>query len=176
MIFKPTPIAGSYVVEIEPHRDERGFFARTWCAEELAHAGLNSSLSQCSISSNRNALTLRGMHYQDAPDFETKLVSCHRGALFDVIVDLRPESPTYTSWFGTELTAGNYRALYIPPGLAHGFLTIADNTDVFYQISGKYVPSNGHGVRWNDPAFGIAWPATPLRMADRDKAYPDFLA
>lgn len=174
MIFKPTPIAGSYVVEIEPRSDERGFFARTWCADELAHAGLVSNLSQCSISSNRHANTLRGMHYQDAPDFEAKLVSCRKGALFDVIVDLRLESPTYTRWFGTELTAGNYRALYIPPGLAHGFVTLEDETDVFYQISGAYVPSSGRGVRWNDPLFAIKWPVAPATIADRDRNYPDF--
>ncbi len=174
MIFKKTRIAGSYVIEIDPKRDERGFFARTWCATEFAEAGLVSELEQCSISSNASARTLRGMHYQVAPDHETKVVSCRSGALFDVIVDLRAESPTFRQWFGAELTAQNYRALYIPPGLAHGFLTLADNTDVFYQISGQYVPSSGRGARWDDPAFGINWPATPLRMADRDKAYPDF--
>lgn len=174
MIFKPTRIAGSYVVEIEPTRDERGFFARTWCADELAGAGLVATLDQCSVSSNLTAKTLRGMHYQAAPDYETKLVSCRSGALFDVIIDIRPESPTYRQWFGAELTAGNYLALYIPPGVAHGFLTLEDNTDVFYQISGKYTPESSHGVRWNDPAFGVDWPAEPLIIADRDKAYSDF--
>lgn len=176
MIFKQTPIAGSYVIEIDPKHDERGFFARSWCATEFAEAGLVAELDQCSISSNADAGTLRGMHYQIAPDYETKVVSCRSGALFDVIIDLRSGSPTFRQWFGIELTAQNYRALYIPPGLAHGFLTLADHTDVFYQISGQYVPSSGRGVRWNDPAFGIAWPATPLRMAERDKAYPDFPA
>ena len=174
MIFTPTRIAGSYVIEIDPKRDERGFFARTWCAAELTGAGLVATLDQCSISNNAEAGTLRGMHYQVAPDFETKVVSCRSGALFDVIIDLRPESPTFRQWFGTELTALNYRALYIPPGLAHGFLTLTDNTDVFYQISGGYVPLSGRGVRWNDPAFAIEWPETPVRMADRDRAYPDF--
>jgi dTDP-4-dehydrorhamnose 3,5-epimerase len=176
LIFKQTPIAGSYVIEIDPKHDERGFFARSWCATEFAEAGLVAELDQCSISSNADAGTLRGMHYQIAPDYETKVVSCRSGALFDVIIDLRSGSPTFRQWFGIELTAQNYRALYIPPGLAHGFLTLADHTDVFYQISGQYVPSSGRGVRWNDPAFGIAWPATPLRMAERDKAYPDFPA
>jgi dTDP-4-dehydrorhamnose 3,5-epimerase len=176
LIFKQTPIAGSYVIEIDPKHDERGFFARSWCATEFAEAGLVAELDQGSISSNADAGTLRGMHYQIAPDYETKVVSCRSGALFDVIIDLRSGSPTFRQWFGIELTAQNYRALYIPPGLAHGFLTLADHTDVFYQISGQYVPSSGRGVRWNDPAFGIAWPATPLRMAERDKAYPDFPA
>lgn len=174
LIFTATPIAGSYVVEIEARTDERGFFARTWCAEELSRAGLVGSLSQCSISSNRHAYTLRGMHYQNAPDIETKLVSCRKGSLFDVIVDLRPESHTYTRWFGTELTASNYRSLYIPPGLAHGFLTLEDDTEVYYQISGAYVAASGRGVRWNDPSFAIDWPAEPLIIADRDRNYPDF--
>jgi len=174
LILTPTPIAGSFVVDIERKSDERGFFARTWCSEELSRAGLVSTLSQCSISSNRQAYTLRGMHYQAEPDVETKLVSCRHGALFDVIVDLRRRSPTYTQWFGVELTARNYRALYIPPGIAHGFLTIEDDTEVNYQISGTYVPASGRGVRWDDPAFSIRWPANPIVMADRDKHYPDF--
>lgn len=174
MIFTATPIAGSYVVEIEPKTDERGFFARTWCAEEFSRAGLVANLDQCSISSNSKALTLRGMHYQSAPDIETKMVSCRRGSLFDVIVDLRPESPTYKHWFGAELTARNFRGLYIPQGIAHGFLTLEDDTEVYYQISGTYAPASGRGVRWNDTAFAIKWPATPQVIADRDRNYPDF--
>ena len=174
MIFTATPISGSYIVEIEANSDERGFFARTWCSEELSRAGLVASLSQCSVSCNLHAHTLRGMHYQISPDIETKMVSCRKGSLFDVIVDLRPESSTYTNWFGTELTADNYRSLYIPPGIAHGFLTLEDNTEVFYQISGTYAPSSGRGVRWDDPAFSIAWPTTPAVIADRDRKYPDF--
>jgi dTDP-4-dehydrorhamnose 3,5-epimerase len=176
LIFTPTPIGGTYIVEIEPRNDDRGFFARTWCAEELSRAGLVANLSQCSISNNRYAYTLRGMHYQTEPDIETKLVSCRAGALFDVIVDLRPESPTYKQWFGTELTAGNYRSLYISPGIAHGFLTLENNTEVSYQISGTYAPTSGRSVRWNDPAFGIQWPTKPAMMTERDRDYPDFLA
>ena len=176
MIFTPTSIVGSYVVEVEPKADARGFFARTWCADEFSRAGLVSNFNQCSISNNRHLNTLRGMHYQIAPDTETKLVSCRTGALFDLIIDIRPQSPTYTRWFGIELSAENYQSLYIPPGLAHGFLTLANNTEVYYQISGSYTPSSGRGLRWNDPVFAIDWPAEPAIMAERDRSYLDFQA
>lgn len=175
MIFVPTPLAGAWVVEPERVGDERGFFARTWCAETFAAQGLNPALAQCSVSFNERRGTLRGMHYQAAPHAEAKLVRCTRGALWDVVVDLRPDSPTFRQWFGAELTADNRRMLYVPEGFAHGFQTLEDETEVFYQISVPYVPGAGRGVRWDDPAFGIQWPHADERvMSDRDRGYPDF--
>ncbi|HEX6040824.1 dTDP-4-dehydrorhamnose 3,5-epimerase [Longimicrobium sp.] len=175
MIFVPTLLDGAWVVEPEPVEDERGFFARTWCADEFRARGLDPALAQCSVSFNRRRGTLRGMHFQAAPHAEAKLVRCTRGALWDVVVDLRPGSPTFTRWFGVELTADNHRALYVPQGFAHGFQTLADDTEVFYQISVPYAPGAGRGVRWDDPAFGIRWPHADARiLSDRDRAYPDF--
>jgi len=173
--FTPTALPGAYVVELEPLRDERGFFARSWDAEEFRSHGLNAHLSQCSVSWNDKAGTLRGMHYQAAPHGEAKLVRCTRGAIYDVIVDLRPESGAYTRWFGVELSADNRTALYLPEGLAHGFQTLRDDSEVFYQISVPFHAESSRGVRWDDPAFGIQWPATPQRiLSQRDRAYPDF--
>ena len=175
MKFTPTALPGAYIVELEPVRDERGFFARSWDAEEFRRHGLAPHLSQCSVSWNDKAGTLRGMHYQAAPHGEAKLVRCTRGAIHDVIVDLRPESGTYTRWFGVELSADNRTALYIPEGLAHGFQTLRGDSEVFYQISVPYHAPSSRGVRWDDPAFGIQWPATPQRiLSQRDRAYPDF--
>ena len=175
MKFAETPLAGAHLVELEPRVDARGFFARAWCAQEFEEHGLSPSLSQCNLSWNAKAGTLRGMHYQVAPHAEVKLVRCTRGAVFDAIVDLRPESLSYTRWFGTELTAENRRMLYVPEGFAHGYLVLRDDSEVFYQVSTPYHPASERGVRWDDPAFGIQWPATPQRiLSQRDRAYPDF--
>ena len=176
MIFRETPLPGAFVIDIEPAADHRGFFARTWCADEFSAHGLAPEITQCSVSFNRAVGTLRGMHYQSAPHDETKLVSCRAGALYDVMIDLRLDSPNYCQWFGVELSADNHRMLYIPAGLAHGFLTLQPDTEVFYQISGRFVPEAARGVRWNDPRFGIIWPHPPQIIADRDANYPDFEA
>jgi dTDP-4-dehydrorhamnose 3,5-epimerase len=175
--FIETPVTGVLVVEADPLEDERGFFARTFSTEEFAARGLDSRVDQCSISYNARAGTLRGMHYQAAPHGEAKLVRCTRGTIYDVAVDLRPESPTYLHWAGAELSAGNRRALFVPEGCAHGFQTLLDGAEVLYQISTPYVPDAARGVRWDDPAFGIEWPDAPpggRKMSARDADYPDF--
>jgi dTDP-4-dehydrorhamnose 3,5-epimerase len=175
MRFEPTAIDGAVVVDIEPHQDERGFFARTWCAEEFERAGLPAGLSQCSVSWNRHRHTLRGMHWQAAPHGEGKLVRCTRGAIFDVVVDLRPQSATYLDHVAVRLDQDNRRALFVPPGLAHGFLTLVDETEVAYQMDTVHVPDAARGARWDDPAFAISWPAPPEVLSDRDRAYPDLV-
>ncbi len=175
MIFQETKIPGALVIEPELHGDHRGFFARTWCRQEFERRGLNANLSQCSISFNHTKGTLRGLHYQAAPHQEIKLVRVTQGAIYDVILDLRTNSPTYKKWFAIELTALNHRLLYIPEGLAHGFLTLANDTEICYQIAGSYEPGSASGVRWNDPAFGITWPMQPQIISLRDRGYPDFL-
>jgi dTDP-4-dehydrorhamnose 3,5-epimerase len=174
MIFTPTRLAGLWLVEIEPRVDERGHFARTWCAREFAEHGLDTRLAQASVSFNRRRGTLRGMHFQHPPHAEVKLVRCTRGALWDVAIDLRPDSPTYCGWQGFELTAENAAALYIPEGFAHGFQTLADDTEVFYQMSTFYAPEAAAGVRYDDPAFGIDWPLPVRTIAPRDAAWPDY--
>jgi dTDP-4-dehydrorhamnose 3,5-epimerase len=174
--FSPTALAGAYIIDIEPLQDERGFFARSWCREEFAGQGLNPDLAQCSISFNKKRGTLRGMHYQAAPHEETKVVRCVRGSIYDVIIDLRPASPTFRKWIAVELDADNRRMLYVPAGMAHGFQTLADDTEVFYQISTPYHPPSARGVRWDDPAFGIEWPAGARIISDKDRHYPDFVA
>ena len=174
MRFEPTKIPGCVVVRPERHVDDRGHFARTWDAAELAAAGLSGELSQCSASFNRAKGTLRGMHYQAAPHAEAKLVRCTRGAVWDVCLDLRPGSDTFRQWHGEALTADNGVALTIPEGCAHGFLTLEDATEVFYMISAPYVPEAGRGVRWDDPAFGIEWPAEVEVIHPRDATYPPF--
>lgn len=163
-----------YVVETEAVEDERGLFARTWCATEFAARGLNPALSQCSVSVNRRRGTLRGMHYQAAPHGEAKLVRVTRGAIHDVALDLRPESPTFLHSFGVVLTASNHTMLYVPEGCAHGFLTLEDDTEVLYQISTAYIPEAARGVRFDDPSFEISWPDTVTVIAPRDRDYPDF--
>ncbi len=174
MRFEATKIPGVVVVEPDLLEDERGSFARVWCRREFAEHGLCAELAQCSISWNRRAGTLRGMHHQLPPHAETKLVRVTSGAAFDVAVDLRPDSSTFRRWFGCELTEANRRMLYIPEGLAHGFLTLADGTEVVYQISAFHHPEAARGVRWDDPAFAIEWPARPVVISDRDRSYPDF--
>lgn len=174
MIFRETRFDGAYVVEPELMEDERGFFARTWCRKEFEAAGLNPALAQCSISFNRRKGTLRGMHYSVAPAAEAKLVRCTAGAIYDVIIDLREGNDTFKRWMAVELSGDNRRALYIPEGVAHGFLTLSDQTEVLYQISEFYRPECARGVRWDDPAFGIEWPAEVTVMSDRDRSYADF--
>lgn len=169
-----TELPGVVVVEAEPHRDERGAFARTYDAAIFRLAGLNDHWPQCSVSQNIKRATLRGLHWQAEPKPEVKLVRCTRGSVFDVAVDLRPGSPAYLKWFGVELTAEKRNALYIPAGCAHGFVTLADDTELFYQIGESYVPELARGVRWDDPAFGIRWPVVPEVMSERDASYPDF--
>jgi dTDP-4-dehydrorhamnose 3,5-epimerase len=167
------PLSGAYSIELDLVPDERGFFARTWCAEEFQQLGLNPKLAQCSISSNTRRGTLRGMHFQAEPHAETKLIRCSSGAIYDVIVDLRPNSPTYCRWFAAELTSANHKMLYVPEGFAHGFQTLVDHTELFYQISVSYQPESARGVRWNDPMFGIEWPISNPIISARDSAYPD---
>ena len=174
MIFHETKLAGVFEIHLEPKCDERGFFARTWCEQEFETHGLNSKLAQCSVSFNTRKGTLRGIHYQAAPYPEIKLVRCTKGAIYDVVVDLRPKSPTYKQWIGATLTAENRQMLYVPEECGHGFLTLEDETEVFYQISEFYHPDLARGVRWNDPALGIAWPGEVEQISDRDRAYPNF--
>lgn len=174
MIFEETAVPGAFVIDIEPHEDERGLFARTFCRDEFEAHGLEPAVAQCSLSFNARRGTLRGMHYQVAPHSECKLVRCTAGSIHDVIVDLRPDSPTHCEWVAVELSATNRRALYVPAGLAHGFQTLADETEVLYQISVPFMPSHAHGVRWNDPAFQIRWPHADPILSARDAQYPDF--
>lgn len=173
MRFTPTDIAGVIRVDADAHRDDRGLFARLQCPEEFAGAGFVFTPVQTSLSRNPHLHTLRGMHYQPAPNAETKLVRVGRGRIFDVAVDLRPDSPTYRRWTAAELSAENLAALFIPEGVAHGFLTLEPDTDVIYQIAPAYRPGHEAGVRWDDPAFAIAWPASPALISPRDAAYPD---
>ena len=172
MRFFETPLAGAWVLELELLEDERGYFARTFCSDEFGAHGLNPRVVQCNVSFNRKRGTLRGLHYQIAPHEEAKLVRCTRGALFDVIVDLRPESQTFERWHGVELTADNRRAVYVPEGFAHGFQTLLDNTEIHYQMSEKYHPGSSRGIRWNSTAFGITWPIADLLMSERDRNLP----
>jgi dTDP-4-dehydrorhamnose 3,5-epimerase len=174
MIFSETELKGAFLIEAERKEDERGFFARTWCETEFKEHGLNSNLVQCSISFNKRKGTLRGMHYQIPPFEEVKLVRCTRGEVFDVIIDLRPDSKTYKKYISAVLNEENRKMLYIPAGFAHGFQTLSDNAEVFYQMSQFYSPEHGRGVRWNDPAFGILWPEDERIIIERDRNYPDF--
>ncbi len=175
MVFHEVGLAGAYLIEPERSEDDRGFLARTWCRREFEARGLDPRLAQCSVSFNARRGTLRGLHYQAAPFAEVKLVRCTRGSVFDVIVDLRPDSPTFTRWAAFELTADDHRMLYVPEGFAHGFQTLADQTEVFYQISESFDPASARGVRWDDPAFGIVWPPAGSRvLSDRDRAFADF--
>lgn len=174
MIFRETDLPGAYVIDLDRHADERGFFARAWCRREFEARGLNPRLVQCNISYNAERGTLRGMHYQAPPHEEAKLVRCTRGRIYDVIVDLRRDSPAFTRHVGIELNDRNRTMLYVPEGVAHGFLTLEDDTEVFYQMSTFYAPEAARGVRWNDPAFAIDWPAPVRQVKARDANYPDF--
>ena len=174
MRFTRSDIEGVVIVDAEPHPDARGAFARLHCPEEFAAAGIAFEPVQTSVSRNPTARTLRGLHHQAAPHAETKLVRVTRGRVFDVAVDLRPESPTHLRWTGTELSAENLRGLFVPQGVAHGFLTLEPDSDVLYQIAPAFRPGHEAGVRWDDPAFAIAWPAAPAVISERDAAYPDY--
>lgn len=175
MIFTETPLPGAFVIEPERLEDTRGFFARTWCQREWEAHGLDPRLVQCSISFNKKKGTLRGMHYQAEPYGEVKLVRCTSGAIYDVIIDLRPQSPTFTQHYAVVLSADNRKMLYVPHNFAHGFQTLDDNTEVFYQMSELYTPEAARGVRWNDPAFRITWPDAQRIIIERDQQYPDFM-
>lgn len=175
MELTETSLPGAYVIDLEPIEDARGFFARAWSARELSSVGLESRIAECSMSFNRRRGTLRGMHFQRPPHAEVKLIRCIKGALYDVIIDLRTDSPTFRQWLGIELNEENRRMLYVPRGFAHGFQTLADGTEVFYMISDVHVPEAAGGVRWNDPSFGIDWPvAEPAEISDKDRNWPDF--
>jgi len=176
LIFRETNLKGAFVIEPVRREDDRGFFARTFCQEEFAERGLNSLVAQCSVSFNRRKGTLRGLHYQAAPHEESKLIRCTQGAIFDVIVDLRRNSPTFKGYFATELSSTNHAMLYIPAGFAHGFQTLMDDTEVFYQMSESYHAESARGVRWDDPVFAIPWPNVEHRiLLDRDRNYPLFV-
>jgi dTDP-4-dehydrorhamnose 3,5-epimerase len=174
MIFRETPLAGAWVLEPERIPDERGFFARTYCRRDFEERGLDSTVAQCSVSFNHRRGTLRGLHFQAAPHEEVKLVRVTRGAVWDVIVDLRPESPTFRSHFSVVLSAEDRNELYIPKGMAHGFQTLADGSEVFYQISEFYAPESARGYRWDDPAFAIPWPEPVTVISDKDRNLPLF--
>ena len=175
MIFAETSLQGAFLITPEPIEDERGFFARSWCAREFAEHGLDASLAQCNISFNRLRGTLRGMHFQAEPHAEVKLVRCTRGSVYDVIVDLRPDSPTYCRWEGFELNEENRRMMYVPQGFAHGFQTLTDGAELFYQMSDFYVAGRARGVGAHDPAFGIEWPLPVTAISQADRSYPEFV-
>ena len=174
MIFTATKIPGAFLIDLERQEDDRGFFARSFCASEFKRNGLKAEFVQDSISFNPAKGTLRGMHYQGAPHEEAKIVRCTRGAIYDVLVDVRPASPAFRQWLGCELTAENRRSLYVPEGCAHGFQTLGHDAEVFYQISEFYHPECARGVRWNDPAFGIQWPWPNPVISARDQGFPDW--
>lgn len=175
MIFEETPLAGAYVVRLQRVEDERGFFARTFCEREFAAKNLAVRMVQSNTALTRKAGTLRGLHYQAGPHAEAKLVRCIRGAVYDVMADVRPDSPTFRSWFGVELTAENRAMVYVPEGMAHGYLALADDSELFYQVSAFYAPGAELGIRWNDPAFGVRWPeAGEFILSEKDRNWPDF--
>jgi dTDP-4-dehydrorhamnose 3,5-epimerase len=174
MQFTETKFDGAYVIELEKHGDERGFFARVFCQKEFATHGLATNMVQMNASYSADRGTLRGMHYQTAPHQEAKLMRCVRGAIYDVIVDVRPDSPTFTDWMGVELTAQNRRMLYVPEGFAHGFLTLEDDCEVLYPVSAFYAPDHERGLRYDDPAIGIDWPDEVRIVSEKDRQWPDF--
>jgi len=174
MQFRPLPMAGAFAVEIEPREDERGFFARSFCRQEFAEHGMSPVIAQCNVSWNRLRGTLRGIHFQRDPHWEAKLVRCTQGAAYDVVVDLRTDSPTYLKWAAVEITAANRTAVYAPSGFGHGFQTLCDDTEIFYQMSEPYYPELSGGIRWNDTAIAVEWPILPPIVSDRDNSYQDF--
>jgi len=176
MIFKPTKIPDVYLLEIEPIEDDRGFFARSWCKDEFISRGLSAELMQCGISFNKMSGTVRGMHFQETPYEEVKLVRCTKGAVYDVVLDLRKDSPTYTEHVGFRLSESNHKMVYIPAGLAHGYQTLENDTEVYYQISQVYKKEYSQGVRWNDPCFSIEWPGPVTLISERDQSYEDYTA
>ncbi len=175
MIFEETRLSGAFTIEFQPIRDNRGFFARAWCQKEFEAHGLITHFVQANLTFSPKRGTLRGLHYQVAPHEEIKLVRCTRGAIYDVIIDLRPESPTYAQWLAREMTADNGKMIYIPGGFAHGYQILADDTEVFYQVGQFYAPAYERGIRWDDPAFAIEWPLTRnLILSEKDKSWPDY--
>ena len=174
MKFVESELKGAFIIELELLEDERGFFSRTWCRKEFEQQGLHPDWVQCNISYNKRMGTLRGMHYQIAPHAEAKLVRCTMGSIFDVIIDLRPDSKTFMQWISVELTAENRKMIFIPEGFAHGFQTLANDTEVFYQMSEFYTPEYARAVRWNDPQFNIHWPETDRIISEKDQKIEDF--
>ena len=174
MKFIETPVQGCLIIEPDRFDDDRGFFSRIWDQKEFTERGLSTAFAQFNLAYNHKAATLRGMHFQSAPNAEVKLVRCTRGSVYDAIIDLRPDSPTYLKWAGVELTADNYRTFYVPKGCAHGYATLVDKAEVAYQVSDPYAPASAGGVRWNDPVFGVKWPITPTIIHQRDATYPDY--
>ena len=172
MRFTQTPLAGAYTIDPELHGDERGFFARMLCTDELAAHGLNMQIAQVNISYSAHAGTLRGLHYQAPPHAEAKIMRCTRGAIFDVMVDMRPDSATYLQWFGTELSADNRRLAYVPEGFAHGFLTLTDHCEVMYPVTARYMPGAERGICYDDPSLDIEWPIPVRTVSDKDQAWP----
>jgi dTDP-4-dehydrorhamnose 3,5-epimerase len=176
MLFIETKLKGAFVVELEKYSDDRGFFSRAWCQKEFKEQGINSRFVQANIGFSKNSGTIRGIHYQIAPFEEAKLVRCIRGAIFDVVLDLRPELPSFKQWFGVELSDENRKMLYVPEGCAHGYQTLVDNTEVFYQVSQVYSAESERGIRWNDPEFDIEWPIDEdLVISEKDQNWPDFM-
>lgn len=176
MIFSECGLAGAFIVDIEPIADERGCFARSYCREEFAAHGIEAPMQQCSLSFSARSGTLRGMHYQESPHAEAKLIRCAAGSVFDVVVDIRPQSATYRRWFGAELSAANRRAIFIPQGFAHGFITLTDAAELYYMISAPHAPQSGRGFRWDDAAIGIVWPRPPVLISPRDADWPPLAA
>ena len=175
MIFTETILKGAFFLEVKKLEDERGFFGRSWCVNEMKEHGLNTNICQANISFNKSKGTLRGMHYQTAPYQEAKLVRCSRGSIYDVIIDLRKNSPTFKQWIGVELSQENYKMLYVPENFAHGFITLEDNCEINYLMSELYVPGAGATIRWNDPMFNINWPIEPTIMSEKDKSQPNYI-
>jgi dTDP-4-dehydrorhamnose 3,5-epimerase len=175
MIFTETKLKGAYIIDVKKLEDERGFFGRVWCQHEYKEHGLNANIAQSNVSYNKARGTLRGMHYQKAPFAEAKTIRCTTGAIYDVIVDIRPESPTFRQWIGVELTGDGFRMLYVPEGFAHGFITLKDDTSVHYVMTEFYEPGAVAGFRYNDPAFNIAWPTNPVVISEKDLEHPDFM-
>ena len=176
MVITETKLKGAFLIELDYFKDDRGLFAPVWSHRDFAAAGMTASFIESNLSFNEKKGTLRGMHYQLPPNEQVKLVRCTRGRIYDVIIDLRPNSPTFKQWYAVEMSADNYLMLYVPGEFAHGYLSLDDQTEVFYQTSSYYEPAQGRGVRWNDPAFDIYWPTEPLIMLDRDREYEDFSA
>jgi dTDP-4-dehydrorhamnose 3,5-epimerase len=175
MIFTETKLAGAFIIDVERLEDERGFFGRAWCKKEFEKHGLNADAVQANVSYNKHRGTLRGMHYQIAPFSECKTVRCTSGSIYDVIIDIRPDSPTFKQWVGVELTARSFRMLYVPDGFAHGFITLEDDTSLHYMITQYYTPDAQAGIRFDDPVFNIEWPITPTSISDKDKSHPPFV-
>lgn len=175
MIFEETRLKGSFVIDLEKREDERGFFARSWCENEMKIMGLNTKICQSNISFNKSKGTLRGMHYQIPPHQEAKYVRCTKGSIFDVIIDLRKDSPTFKKWFGVELSQENYKMLYVPEDFAHGFITLEDNCEISYLMTEFYVPDAGATIRWDDPMFNIKWPTKPIIISEKDKLQSNYI-